>query len=92
MKNLTINEQNQLLNEIFKSDTAKRDYESVMAAYKIAAKKFDLKIRKTKSGYFERIYLTTNWQNCDKVWDYLSDMGISVTIINDKIGFSPNIK
>ena len=91
MRHLTKSEGTQLLNEIFQDDNSKRDLDSIMKAYQNAAEKFGLKIRQKGKGYFKEIYLTTNWENCDAVMDYLSSLGVAVRCVNDRISFKPNI-
>ncbi len=92
MKNLTIKEQNELIKSIMRNDGMDRTKEGRMNAMKLAAQKFNLKVsRWKKETYFEEVSLNTNYDNCDEVRDFISELGVSVNIVCGKVMYKPNV-
>jgi hypothetical protein len=91
MKYLSVKEQTDLLNSVMKHDGMDRSKEGRFNAFKLAAEKFGLKIKRWKKDtYFEEVSLNTNYTNCDEVQDFISKLGVSVNIVCGKVMFQPN--
>ncbi len=85
---LTPSQRDQVMKSIFQNDGMKRTFEARLDAFKKACEKFGLKIKVSRKGtYDERYTLSTNWDNCDDVLDYIQGLGVSIGSVNGKVEF-----